>query len=364
MRRGGRILLYLVLVILLVGGGAFAFLMSRGSTSQPPTPTPAPIKVLVLRQPVALADEITEEVLGTVDLPPEFANNPVLILESQRDEVLGQLAKYPLGQGIFLTRSMLASTAEELDRPGSDSAKLIPRGMTAIAIPITRLSSAAYAIRDGDHVDVIATMLFVDVDPGFQSMLPNMVGSITGTGYIEGQLPALTATVGGASGMQGRADLDPALNQAFYLLPSEAQRPRLVSQRILQSVEVLRIGTFELPSELAGREPSLAEQAGPATPTPTGGARPAPRGPDIITLIVTPQEAITLTYLIYSNAQLTLTLRSKGDLERLDTESATLQYLIGQYNISLPAKLPYAIQPALEELVPPVMPNDSVIINP
>jgi len=65
----------------------------------------------------------------------------------------------------------------------------------------------------------------------------------------------------------------------------------------------------------------------------------------LITLIVTPQDAITLNYLIYSGARLTMALRPAGDDTRVNTESVTLQYLLEQYNVSVPAKLPTGMQP-------------------
>jgi Flp pilus assembly protein CpaB len=80
----------------------------------------------------------------------------------------------------------------------------------------------------------------------------------------------------------------------------------------------------------------------------------------VITLIVSPQDAVALTQLLYSGAQLTLALRSAGDDTRVQTESVTLQYLLEQYNITIPAKLPTGIEPPVRELKPPVLPNDVV----
>jgi pilus assembly protein CpaB len=90
--------------------------------------------------------------------------------------------------------------------------------------------------------------------------------------------------------------------------------------------------------------------------------------PDIVTLIVTPQDSITLTYLINAQMQQTnpdgtkqtmtqtrfsLTLRNPTDQARQATEASTLQFLLSQYNIPIPAKLPYALQPAIPSLLSP-----------
>jgi pilus assembly protein CpaB len=83
---------------------------------------------------------------------------------------------------------------------------------------------------------------------------------------------------------------------------------------------------------------------------------PAP--PDVITLIASPQDAVTLNYLIYGGAQLTLVLRNPRDAETPQTEAVTLSYILDQYNVPIPVKLPYGLQPAVTALVPPALPND------
>jgi pilus assembly protein CpaB len=78
-----------------------------------------------------------------------------------------------------------------------------------------------------------------------------------------------------------------------------------------------------------------------------------------MTLIVSPQDAVTLNYLIYGGAQLTLVLRNPRDADVPATEAVTLSYLLDQYNIPIPVKLPYGMQPAVSALVPKLLANDS-----
>jgi pilus assembly protein CpaB len=52
-----------------------------------------------------------------------------------------------------------------------------------------------------------------------------------------------------------------------------------------------------------------------------------------------------------------MSLRNPSDQSRLATEAATLQFLLSQYNIPVPAKLPYASQPRIDQLVPPALPS-------
>jgi len=128
----------------------------------------------------------------------------------------------------------------------------------------------------------------------------------------------------------------------------------------MQGLIVLQVGNFPVYNE-------LGQKAAVATPTPEGQAAdeeavaPAPPTvppPDIVTLIMTPQEAITLNYLIYTGAEITLALRAANDGSREDTNAVTLQYLMDVYRIPLPVRLPYGTQPRIDELAPPVLEND------
>ena len=59
-----------------------------------------------------------------------------------------------------------------------------------------------------------------------------------------------------------------------------------------------------------------------------------------------PQDALALTYLMNSDAQFTLVLRAPDDTTHIETEATTLQYLLSQYAIPVPAKLPYVMDNA------------------
>jgi pilus assembly protein CpaB len=83
--------------------------------------------------------------------------------------------------------------------------------------------------------------------------------------------------------------------------------------------------------------------------------------PDIITLIVDPQSAVTINYLLYSGAELTLALRAAGDTTIVSTEATTLQFLLDVYNIPIPAKLPYSLTPRIDELQAPNLEGDQVV---
>jgi len=384
--RRGRIFFYLAFIIIL-GLVAFVvvwqrYLQPSGKVVTAPQPTPVikTVNVIVVTQRVPRGTAVSGAVLGMVPIPQELFYEGMF---TNITDVEGRLAKFDLEAGVPLTRGMLVDTAEQLSGTGSVASLSIPRGMVAISIPISRLSSVSYAPQPGDHVNVIVSMLLVDIDSDFQTLLPNRnIGVIapgTGTGSLTGsaagaqetgggggqagaefESASVVAVSGGGGSLVGRATQDPTLGQTFYNIPSEAQRPRMVSQNLLQDAIVLQIGSFSYKGTEETTQPAQAE----ATPTPEPSregeqAAPAPPPPpDVITLIVTPQDAITLNYLMYSGAQLTLALRASQDDTRVQTESVTLQFLLEQYNISVPAKLPNSMEPPMRTLKTPVLSND------
>jgi Flp pilus assembly protein CpaB len=342
MKRGSRILLFLVVVIIILVAVAFLVLGNAGNPfAKAPTPTPPWVSIVIVGQPINRDDQIKQESLSSMQIPQTSVTAKMV---TDPKSIVGKYAMYPLAQGLPITTDMI-SDRPGMNQPGSEAAKIISPGLVAVSIPLSRMGSMVYGIRDGDRVNVIATTLFIDVDATFQTILPNLTAQVTGVGFVPDALPVLTASIGAAGAKQGRAEADPTLNQALYLVPSEdKQRPRLVSQMILQDIQVLHVGNFTLP----GQEPQPAAEGQPA-PTPA-----PPAIPDAITLIVSPQDAVALTYLMHTGTKFTLTLRAPDDTTRVETEAATLQYLLSQYAIPVPAKLPYVMEPSTATITEPV----------
>ncbi len=343
--RRGRILIFVLLIILI--GLVVVFFVVRGlitgqQAAQPPTTN---VEVFVAGQNIPQGATITEDELATISLPQDKVS-AVEFTADEKSQLVGKVAKFPLDQGVVITSSMIAESTQGVAIAGPQWAALIPPGMTAFSIPASRLSLASYGVADGAHVNLNACFLFVDVDPSFQTITPNLTATLTATGFPQNALPILTLGVGGTAGPQGRLELDPSLQQPYYLVPSEAQRPRTVCQSVLQNVVVMKVGNFALTSAA----PQAQQQQQQA----------AVVAPDVVTLIVSPQDAVTLQYMIYTNAQMMMALRNPSDESRLATEAATLQFLLSQYNIPVPAKLPYALQPRIDALSAPVLPNEGV----
>ncbi|NMB53641.1 MAG: hypothetical protein GYA15_02975 [Leptolinea sp.] len=346
-RRRGLIFIIIALVILAVL--AVVYFMFRGTPlmapaaqqqgAAAPQPSTKMTSIVITTQRIPRGSMITENVVTSLAYPEKDLVAGTFFTNVK--DVINKQAKYDLEARIPITEGMLVT-----GQVGSYAAFQIPKGYVAVSIPITKLTAVSYAPVVGDHVNIIASMLVVDIDQNSQSRLPNLTGNaVPARNATEGDPGSLTVTTTGGAGAQGRVDLDPTLNQPIYLVPSESQRPRLVSQMVIQDAIILRVGNFPT-NEIAktsGVEPTPAPQAEntQATAVPT---------PDMITLIVRPQDAITLNYLMLSSTQLSLALRAAGDLEPAAVEAVTLQYLFQTYNIPNPPKTAFGLDPRKDTL--------------
>jgi Flp pilus assembly protein CpaB len=346
-KQRGRIFIYIALLLILGVAAVYLLVLrprTQGQKAAVATPAPAEemANIVVSIQPIPYGTALTADVLTTVPYPKKLLVPGVFY--NTVDELIGKRAKMDLEAKVPITSSLISDSAE-----GSLASFQIPDGMVAVSIPIiSPLSSVGYGAQPGDHVNVIATMMFVDMDSNFQTRLPNITaGVVPPPGSPENpSLVAFTKALG-LDAVQGRAEQDQTLAQPVYLVPSEPQRPRIVSQTILQDVIVLHVGEFPL------TQPSVAAQTA-VTPTPApGNQQPAPAEPKkplMISLVVTPQDAVTLNYLMYSGVEMNLALRGAGDEQRIKTDAVTLQYTMDTYSIPLPAKQPYGFEPVVTTL--------------
>jgi Flp pilus assembly protein CpaB len=379
MRRARVLILFAI--ILLLGAAALYLIISRGGGDEPdPNATPEGVIpsdivfVAIAAQDIARGTRIPDDGIVMSRMP---ANMVVETMISGPDEegirarVVDRIARQDIGRGVPITEKMLTDSSGDLLAGGSDAALAIPPGYTAISIPINRLSGIAYAVRDGDMIDVLVTMMLVDVDPDFQSILPNFSTIIAASGGTEEfPAPSLTGSVQafaeegkGDRFFLGKVEEEEETGQIFHLVPQEEQRPRVVTQRLVENARVLHVGTFAL-DEGDAASAAAAPAEGVGAPPPPEGQQAAvieTQPPDIITLIVTPQDALALNWAIKTGTHMTLTLRAPNDTEVTETTSVTLQYLIESYDVTIPTKLPYAQQPPLEDLVSPTLLNDRVV---
>jgi len=339
-----------------VAGGNAVVANTPTPTVPPATPIPM-LKVVIALQDLPRGATIPEvetdpPAIGLWDLPENSVpRNAILgIQEGDNwrvpDEVRGAIIRSDVQRGQVILDGMLVEDLTKLARVGSDAAAILPKGKVAVAVPMDRLTSIAYAIQDGDYVDVIVSLLFVDVDEAFQTIQPNLINLLIEKpegGYELGLAVA------------GRVDSLPVLGQTL-ISPSEDARPRLSTQRTIQEALVVHVGNFPAdgrlfrviipPTPTLVASPTGAAGAG-KTPIP---ATPVPERPDIITLGVTPQDAVALVWMTEAKLPITFALRAAGDASRPTSNPVTLDYLLQTYNITVPGKTNYSIQPAIRSI--------------
>ena len=366
MRRGR--LLILVAIVLLLGVAAVYLVINRlgGGGGGGAQETPVALdrqNVVIAGQDISRGAKIPE---NGVILAPFPADSVVeTMITGDVNQVIGRYARQDIARGMPITTGMITTEAGDLLGTGSDASAAIPPGMTAIAVPMNRLSGVAYALRDGDSVDVIGTMLMVDLDEDYQSILPNssmiLLGNNTSplTGYACQEVKASDKgleCINPEPPPFTRVDTEETTGTQLAIKPSESQRPRLVTQRLVENAIVLHVGSFTVPGEETQTGLGSASTAAGAPPTTPQVVTVRP--PDIVTLIVTPQDALTINWAIKSGVDLVLTLRGPKDDTTTETTSVTLKYLVDNYNITVPSKLPYGLEPRLTAPIDPVLPND------
>ena len=360
-KKGNKVILYVVLIVAILAALAYLLLSTKkspGATNQPaatPTPNYELVDIVVASQAIPRGSVITSNVLTTIRYPK--TNLPQGTFFQTIEEAVGTKAKYNIDPGVPLTISMVIH-----EGAGSLASFDIPAGMTAYSIPASPETAVAYAPQKGDHVLVVGCLLLTDVDTNFQTVLPNNTTSTYSPGAVVEGLGVSNSTIiqpvaEGAA--RGRYELDTTLNQLVYVVPSEAQRPRLVCQTIIQDAVVLNVGMFPLSTTEAGAAP---------TPTPVVEATETttvkgPTYPGSVTLVVSPQDTIVLNYLLLSGAKLTMALKGAGDTANYNTDPVTLQYIMDQKNIPSPVKLPYAIEPRVDTIIYPTF-NDYILDQP
>ena len=367
-------LLILVGVVLLLGVGALLLLSSAlgggipfvrqaaTPTSAAAAPSEPPFMVVVASQNIPRGAVIPADQVQRIIWPRSSAL-PSMITDPA--EVVGNIARYDIYREQPIHDTMFVENLRDIGAIGSDAALQIPPGLVAVSIPYARLSGVSYAIQDGDHVDLIASFLFVDLDPDWQALTPNAVWGMTFAPPPLGSdlSPQVAAGVPFSEGRpadevfsQYFANLAGTSSVPLFLVPSEVQRPRLVSQRIIRDATVLHVGTFTLPQPTAA--PTDTPVPGQPTPTPPPALQAQGQKPDTITLVVTPQDAVVLAYVVAARLDITFDLRSAGDTSQVDTESVTLQSLVDRFQIAIPARLEFGLEPPLRAIQTPVLPND------
>ncbi len=386
-RRTGIILILLILVVLVIGAGGLFLLqmVGRGAgegeaaaeggveaqVEATPTPT-STVNIIVAARQIPRGARLTVQDVRVQEWP--LSVDPplgALFVGEQADaagleQVEGRIARVDILDGQPILDFMLTPGDQPTDLAeiGSDAALLTPSGTVVIAMPITRLSAVGYALRPGDHVDILMSYQFVQVDEEFQTLLPNR-------GIILTDNPELAAAlqVQGTDLVVGREEPGPFGSTLLVIPNTEAtggMLPTRTTQLVIDNAIVMQVGNWPIadleqpivvtpapqPTQAATEGQGGEEAAPPEGAEPTPTPLPAVPVPDIISLAMSRQDALVLKYSLEVGADITLVLRSvlDNDVANVQTDPVTLEYITTFYNVQVPPSLPYALDPRINML--------------
>ncbi|GAB4474627.1 MAG: hypothetical protein Kow00124_14770 [Anaerolineae bacterium] len=366
-------MIILIILILAIAVAAVFFLQgflgggqaAEGGVQEPdviPTPTQPPtVDIIVAARDIPRGARLSAQDVTILRWPvlteaPPPIDALVVTGDAGLEQVEDRIARVDIITGQPVLDFMLTPGDQptSLGDIGSDAALMIPSGYVMITIPVTRISAAGFAPRDGDHVDILVSFEFVSVDEDFQTPLPN-------TGIIltdDGTLAEL-----GLQGFEyaiGRRETGP-FGSTLLVVPSQTtsgQIPRRATQLMIDNAIVMRLGNWPL-GDL--NQPIVITPVPTATPIPEGEEVPEPGAtpvatpiqafqvPDIISLAMSRQDALVLKYALEVGANIDLVLRSAldDDINNVVTDPVTLEYIIQFYNLPVPALLPDQISPEM-----------------
>jgi pilus assembly protein CpaB len=292
--RRGRILILLGL-ILAIGTAAAVYIVIQTMQTEPEPP--AQVDVVVAVQPIA-EQEPVEGRIEVRSMPQTAVPEGAL---TSLEGTSGMLAAGPIPQGAIIHPDLLISPVEAMME--GELGKLVEPGSVAVAFPIDELSSVSYGIQPGDHVDVLMTFFFIDLDQETQVKEP------------------LCAPLCPAPEGQQEAALT-------------GQLPRLATQLTLQDIEILGVGRW-IKEETPPEEQDNQARGGEPVPVEL---------PEYVTLMVTPQDALVLKLAREYGASIDLAVRAQDDAQQFVTQQVTLDYILARFGVALPVKQPYSLE--------------------
>lgn len=333
---------------------------TRDSTTRStPEPTAEPIEVeevVIAVQDIPRGLPIAENMVAVVQIPTQFAPFSAF---SVAEDVIGKIARTDISREEIIVQGKVVDDLVALANSGnvgSDAAAMLPSNRVLVAVPMDRLTSVAYAIQPGDRVDILVSLLFIDVDDQFQSASPNEYSFLV----PDDENPNLFVF---SDPIDGRFDtrIVPNLGTLPVMVrPSEQQRPRLSTQRTIQNALVVNVGDFPADGRLfiaptpTPLPQAADEETDAASSRRTDDGTPLPPTeiprPDIIALAVSPQDAVVLTWYVEAGVPITFALRSASSTSLAETDPVTLDYILNRFRITLPDRLPYSIEPAIRSI--------------
>lgn len=315
-------------------------------------------QVVVSLQTVPRGWQLTEAELTYDDrLATEIDSNVITNME----DAVGLYARTDIFQGQTLTKDVLVNDPRLAGEDYGPSS-LIPPGFVAVAIPMDRLSSVAYALSAGDSIDIMLSFVFYKVDPQFQTLLQNSATFPIEVVQEGNEGETITTTTFLVVDPLGRFEELPTGDLA-HITPNGDGRPVPVSM-ILQNAKVIQVGEWEPVPPVQAATPTPEPVQDPnASPTPDTGVpvvqvTPTLPTPSVLLVALSPQQQLFLKYAIESNANIDYALRGVGDGQLYSVENISLDYLLQRFNIEVPLAIEYTLGGISVTVTPP--PSESV----
>ncbi len=276
-------------------------------------------------------------------------------------DILGMYARNEIFQGETLTKDALVKDPTLIGFENYGPSSLIPSGSIAAAIPMDRLNSVAYALDEGDQIDIMITFHFYQIDEEFQTYLQN-----AGFFFVQESLQA--AETAGAEGEEATAQITQDIvvipqygrfeqlpnGDLAHIGPSEDQRPIPISM-ILQNARVIQVGKWEPPALAQPPTPVPTPQAeGEVTPTPQVQVTPIPEPPDVLVVALSPQQQLLVKYAVESFADIDFALRGVDDGQLYTVDNIDLDFILNRFGIEVPPNFSHTVDiPGFEPTATP-----------
>jgi Flp pilus assembly protein CpaB len=280
------------------------------------------------------------------------------------DDAIGLFARNDIFQGETLTTDAIVDdpTLTSISEFGPSS--LIPQGFIAIGVPIRDdVASVAYAVDQGDYIDVMISFDIYRIDEQFQTYLENHA-----VFFVEESIKAGEAASGDeASSGEGSTTGDTknentgilffvrpfgrfeelATGDTALINPSGDQRPVHVGL-ILQNAKVIQVGTYTVPEPVDPQLPTPTAVVGEGEDTPTPPPQQAPTAtpqpPRVLVVALSPQQQLFLKHAIEVNAEIDFALRGVNDNQLFEVENVDLDFLLNLFSIEVPPNFGFTLE--------------------
>jgi Flp pilus assembly protein CpaB len=338
------LLAFVVAGLIFIGSQFLPSLTGQSKTASTPTPAVTTMKVIFVAQDIPGGTVITQDSIIEGPWPSTY---PLPGLVTDKSTVIGKRARIDLRRGEPVFSSQVVESGAAISDTYSPIALKLQNGRVAIAVPMSRLSGVAYAIGTGDHIMVLATLMFIDLDAGFQTDLPNNMLLVS----IDNDNKLVFLEVKG-----GRIFKEEPLSNlllATYYVPIENQRARMTSVILVQDARVLNVGNMETKTIIATAQATGQPQTATAS-IPKANA-------DILIVEVSPEEALAINFVLRLKGDITYAMRSAGDTTVFNIPSLDLKRLMETFKIDLPSKLSYGTSSRVDQPYIPVLGNDVAV---